>query len=107
MCVGVDPDTGKLVPGGIVPQTNQAFINIGLILKSANVTYSNIVKTTVLLADINDFDAMNKVYATYFTDNFPTRATFQVAAIPNGALVEIECMAIAGKIVDLSTSSRP
>jgi 2-iminobutanoate/2-iminopropanoate deaminase len=100
--IGVDPKTGKIVPGGIVPETHQALLNIGSILKSANVTYINVVKTTVLLANINDFDAMNKVYATFFTDKFPTRTTFQVSEIPLGARVAIECMAVAGILVDIT-----
>lgn len=100
--LGVDPNTGKLVPGGTPGETAQAFTNIGSILRAANVTFANIVKTTVLMADLNDFDEMNKVYGQFFSGNYPARATFQVAALPMNARVEIEAVAVAGQVVDIT-----
>ena len=88
--VPLDPETGALVPGGIKEQTEQAFKNIEAILKEAGLTTGNIIKTTVFLADINDFADMNEVYAKHFEAPYPARSAVQVAAIPKGALVEIE-----------------
>jgi len=93
-CLGIDPATGSLVNGGIEAETKQALTNIGLILAEAGASYNNIVKSTVLLADINDFNALNKVYAEFFTSNYPARSTYQVAALPRAARVEIETIAV-------------
>ena len=90
----VNPADGT-IPAGIELQTRQAMDNIGAILKEAGLTFNDIVKTTVLMADLKDFAAMNAVYAEYFPADKPARACFQVAAVPKGALLEIE--AIAGK----------
>ncbi len=92
--LGADPSTGNLVTGGIEAETRQSLNNIGEILKEAGASYSNVVKTTVLLADINDFATLNKVYAEYFKSDFPARSTYQVAALPKGAKVEIEVIAV-------------
>jgi 2-iminobutanoate/2-iminopropanoate deaminase len=88
------PGTGKLVAGGISEQTHQVLMNIGTILKAAGLTYNHVVKTTCYLADINDFKAMNEMYATCFTDTPPARAALQVAKLPLGALIEIEAIAM-------------
>ena len=90
----VNPADGS-IPAGIEQQTRQAMDNIGAILNEAGLTFNDIVKTTVLLADLADFAAMNAVYAEYFPQDKPTRACYQVVALPKGALLEID--AIAGK----------
>lgn len=90
----VDPESGE-IPTGIEAQTRQALTNIGAILEEAGLSFNDIAKTTVLLQDINDFAAMNAVYAEYFPEDKPARVCYQVAALPKGALVEID--AIAGK----------
>jgi 2-iminobutanoate/2-iminopropanoate deaminase len=88
------PETGKIIEGDITVQTEQVLKNIGAILKEAGYLYSDIVKTTCLLNDIADFKAMNEVYGRYFTENKPARAAFAVKALPLGALVEIESIAV-------------
>lgn len=89
----VDPATGQFPSGGVKEQTTQVFNNIKAILAEASLTTDNIVKTTVLLADINDFAEMNEVYAAQFTGSFPARSTFAVKDLPKGAFVEIEVIA--------------
>eukprot|EP00092_Neocalanus_flemingeri_P021881 GFUD01023736.1.p1 GENE.GFUD01023736.1~~GFUD01023736.1.p1 ORF type:complete len:155 (-),score=45.50 GFUD01023736.1:138-602(-) len=91
--LGFTPDTMELV-GDAVDQTRQALTNMGHILGAANCSFENVVKTTVLLQDINQFAAVNAVYAEFFTTNQPARAAFQVAALPKGAQVEIEAIAV-------------
>jgi len=91
----VDPATGKR-PEGIAAQTEQSLKNAAAILAEKGLTLADVVKTTVLLSDINDFAAMNEVYAKYFTAPFPARSAFQAGAIPTGALVEIEVVAVKG-----------
>lgn len=90
----VDVKTGKFVEGGIKEQTEQSLKNIGEILKAAGCSYENVVKTTVLLSDMNNFKDMNEVYAKFFTSECPARAAFQVVKLPLGAMVEIECIAV-------------
>lgn len=90
----VNPVTGEM-PQGIEAQTRRALENIGAILEAAGLTYNDVVKTTVLLADMADFAAMNAVYAEFFTQDKPARVCFQAAALPKNALVEID--AVAGK----------
>ena len=90
----VDPATGEFAGDSIADQTKQSLTNIKNILEKAGAGMENVVKTTVLLSDINDFAAMNEVYATFFKEPFPARAAFQVAAIPKGAKVEIEAVAV-------------
>ena len=87
--LGIDPATGKL-PEGIEAQAKQSLANIEALLTAAGATFDNVVKTTVYLADIADFAAVNEVYATKFTEPYPARSAFQVAALPAGGLVEIE-----------------
>lgn len=89
----VNPVTGQFPEGGIKEQTAQSFENIKAILNEAGLTTDNIVKTTVLLADIADFGGMNEVYATQFSGTFPARSAFAVKDLPKGALVEIEVIA--------------
>lgn len=89
----IDPATGAFPEGGIKEQTAQSFANIKAILAEAGMTTDNIVKTTVLLADIADFAAMNEVYAVQFGETFPARSAFAVKDLPKGALVEIEVIA--------------
>ncbi|HLD94798.1 MAG TPA: RidA family protein [Anaerolineales bacterium] len=91
--IGLDPETGKLVSGGVAPEARQALDNIGTLLKAAGVSFDNVVKTTLFLIDIGDFSAVNEIYAQYFGKEPPARSTFQVAALPGGALVEIEAIA--------------
>lgn len=90
----IAPATGAFASEDISGQTRQSLENIGAILSEAGYGYGNIVKTTVLLADIGDFTAMNAVYAEYFTENCPARAAFAVKDLPKGALVEIEAIAV-------------
>lgn len=89
----VDKSTGTM-PEGIKNQTYQSLTNIKYILEAAGLSMNNIVKTTVLLQNIADFSDMNEIYATFFKDGCPARAAFEVAALPKGALVEIEAIAV-------------
>ena len=92
--IPIDPVTGEFAGQDIEAQTRQSLTNIKNILKEAGADMSDVVKTTVLLNDIADFAAMNKVYVEFFTEPYPARAAFQAAAIPKGALVEIEAVAV-------------
>ena len=89
----IDPATGAFPEGGIKEQTRQSLLNAQAILQQAGLDLKNVVKTTVLLADIADFGAMNEVYAEFFSQPYPARSAFAVKALPEGALVEIECIA--------------
>lgn len=90
----IDPASGAFPGPDIVSQTRQSLQNIQSILEANGMTMAHVVKTTVLLADIGEFGQMNQVYATFFSDPFPARAAFQVAALPKGAKVEIEAIAV-------------
>ena len=92
--IPVDPATGNIDAADIAGQTKQSLENIKAILEAAGIGMSSVVKTTVLLADINDFGAMNEVYKTYFAEPFPARAAFQAANLPKAAKVEIEAIAV-------------
>ena len=92
--LGLDPETGKFVPGGIEEQTEQALKNLQALLEAAGSGLGKVVKTTVFLNDMNDFGAMNAVYAQFFTENFPARSAVQVARLPLDGLVEIEAVAL-------------
>ncbi len=92
--IPIDPATGEFAGQDIQSQTRQSLTNIRNILQEAGADMSAVVKTTVLLKDIGDFVEMNKVYAEFFQEPYPARAAFQVAAIPKGALVEIEAVAV-------------
>jgi 2-iminobutanoate/2-iminopropanoate deaminase len=91
--LGIDHATGQVVDGGIGPQTERIMLNIQAILEAAGSSLDRLVKTTIFLADLGDFGALNDVYARFVGDTPPARATFQVAALPSGALVEIEAIA--------------
>ena len=92
--LGMDPETGELVEGGIQAQTRQALNNLKAVLEASGSKLELVVKTTVFLKDINAFGLMNEVYGTFFIENFPARSAFQVAALPKGADVEIEAVAL-------------
>ena len=92
----IDPATGAFAGEDIVSQTRQSLLNIKAILEENGMTMADVVKTTVLLADIGEFGAMNQVYGEFFTAPNPARAAFQVAALPKNAKVEIEAVAVKG-----------
>jgi 2-iminobutanoate/2-iminopropanoate deaminase len=92
--VGLDPATGKLVPGGIAAETRRVLENLAAVLAAADLSLADVVKTTVFLVDLAEFAAMNEVYGRHFTPPYPARATVQVAALPAGARVEIEAIAV-------------
>ncbi len=91
--IPIDPATGAFAGNDIIAQTRQSLTNVRNILEAAGYSLTDVVKTTVLLADIADFAAMNGVYAEFFTENCPARACFAVKDLPKGALVEIEAIA--------------
>lgn len=94
--VALDPATGQLVQGEVAAQTHQALRNLRAVLQAAGSDLSRVVKTTVFLIDMGDFAAMNEVYATFFSASPPARSTIAVAALPRGARVEVECIALTG-----------
>jgi 2-iminobutanoate/2-iminopropanoate deaminase len=91
---GLDPKTGELVPGGIEAETRQTLTNLKNVLESAGSSLALVVKTTVFLRDMADFGRMNAIYAEFFSGTPPARSTIQAAALPKGAAVEIEAIAI-------------
>ena len=91
--IPTDPATGAIVDGDVAAQTRRVFDNLGAVLKAANLSFADVVKTTVFLADMNDFAAMNEVYGKYFAEPYPARATVQVARLPKDARVEIDLIA--------------
>ena len=91
--IPIDPATGVFVEGGIKEQTRQSLINVRSILEEAGLSMSNVVKTTVFMADMNDSADMNAVYAEFFTEPYPARSAVAVKTLPKGALVEIEVVA--------------
>lgn len=97
--VGFNPATMEIVEGGIEAQTRQVITNLKHVLEAANSGLNYVVKTTVFLQDMNDFAAMNAVYAEFFPENPPARSTIAVAGLPKGALVEIECVALLSPIL--------
>jgi 2-iminobutanoate/2-iminopropanoate deaminase len=92
--IPIDPQTGEFVSQDIAEQTEQVLKNLSAVLEAAGSDLNNVVKTTVFLADMNDFAAMNEVYTRYFSANKPARATVQAARLPRDARVEIECIAV-------------
>ena len=92
--IPIDPATGEFVEGGVAEQTEQVFKNLMAVLEAGGTSLEGVVKTTVFLADMNDFAAMNEVYGRYFDTNKPARATVQAARLPRDARVEIECIAV-------------
>jgi 2-iminobutanoate/2-iminopropanoate deaminase len=95
--IPLDPETGEFVPGGVSEQTEQVMRNLSAVLEAAGSSFDRVVKTTVFLADMNDFAAMNEVYGRYFKTNPPARATVQAARLPRDARVEIEAIALLAK----------
>jgi 2-iminobutanoate/2-iminopropanoate deaminase len=92
--IPLDPATGALIEGSIADQTHRVFRNLGEILKAAGASFDHVVRTTVYLADMGDFAAMNEVYGTYFSSPAPARSTVQAAALPKNARVEIDVIAV-------------
>ncbi len=92
--LGIDPATGNFAEGGAVAQARQSLTNISNILKEVGLSMKNVVKVTVLLADINDFAAVNEIYKDFFEAPFPARSAFAVAALPKGGKIEIEAIAV-------------
>lgn len=90
----IDPATGQFAPGGIKEQTRQSLLNAQAVLKEAGIDLSHVMKTTVFLADMEDFTAMNEVYAEFFKEPFPARSAISVKRLPKDALVEVECIAV-------------
>lgn len=92
--IPIDPSTGEFVAGGVAEQTEQVLKNLTEVLKAAGSSLESVVKTSVFLADMSDFSAMNEVYGRYFDSNKPARATVQAARLPRDARVEIDCIAV-------------
>lgn len=92
----IDPATGAFPEGGVQEQTRQSLLNVRAILEEAGLTLANVVKTTVYLADMGDFAAMNEIYSQFFSQPFPARSAVAVKALPKGALVEVEVIAARG-----------
>jgi 2-iminobutanoate/2-iminopropanoate deaminase len=93
--IPLDPQTGEFVEGGVAEQTEQVLRNLSAVLEAAGTSLDRVVKTTVFLADMNDFAAMNEVYGRYFSQDAPARATVEAARLPRDARVEIEAIAMA------------
>ncbi|MEX0988239.1 MAG: RidA family protein [Bacteroidales bacterium] len=92
--IPMDPETGQVVGGGIMEQTDRVMKNIGALLDDAGYTYNDVVKSTCLLSDMGNFKAMNEVYASYYVERQPARAAFAVKELPLGVLIEIETIAV-------------
>ena len=91
--VALDPATGQMVDGGIAEQTRRVLDNLGALLTAGGRTFADVVRTTIFLADMNDFAAVNEIYGQYFSEPYPARATVQVARLPKDARVEIDVIA--------------
>jgi len=91
--VSIDPATGNMIAGGIADQTRRVLDNVGAVLRAGGRSFADVVRTTVFLADMNDFAAMNDVYGQYFSEPYPARATVQVSRLPRDARVEIDVIA--------------
>lgn len=94
-CIGMNPELKQIVPGGVGPECRQVLENLKAIVEASGSSIDKVVKTTILLKDMSFFAEVNGIYAEYFPLNPPARATFAVAGLPLGALVEIECVALA------------
>ncbi len=92
--IGIDPESGEFVPGGIEAETRQALKNIETILKAAGSSLKSVVKTTVFLRDMNDFGVMNVIYSEFFSERFPARSAVQAAKLPKDGAIEIEAIAM-------------
>jgi 2-iminobutanoate/2-iminopropanoate deaminase len=93
--IPLDPKSGQIVPGDIAAQTRRVLDNIAAVLRAEGATFEDVVKTTIFLTDLNDFQTVNEIYGSYFKNQPPARSTVQVAALPKGARVEIEVIAVA------------
>jgi 2-iminobutanoate/2-iminopropanoate deaminase len=93
--IPLDPKSGQIVPGDIAAQTRRVLDNVGAVLKAEGLTFENVVKTTIFLTDLGDFQTVNETYGSYFKRQPPARSTVQVSALPKGAKVEIEVIAVA------------
>jgi 2-iminobutanoate/2-iminopropanoate deaminase len=93
--IPLDPATGRMVEGDIAAQTERVMANLGAVLEAAGLSFADVVKTTIYLADIADFAAVNEVYGRHFPQNAPARATVQVAALPKAARIEVDAIAAA------------
>jgi 2-iminobutanoate/2-iminopropanoate deaminase len=91
--IAIDPGTGQMIEGDITAQTRRVLDSVGALLNAAGLSFANVARTTVFLADMNDFGAVNQVYGTYFVEPYPARATVQVARLPKDARVEIDVIA--------------
>jgi len=92
--LGIDPDSGEFVPGGIEAETRQALLNLQAALEAAGSSLKSVVKTTVFLQDMNDFGVMNVIYGEFFTEDYPARSAVQAARLPKDGAVEIEAIAL-------------
>src|SRR5204863_7279275 len=95
--IPLDPKSGQIVPGDIAAQTRRVLDNIAALLKAEGLTFDNVVKTTIFLTDLGDFQTVNEIYGSYFKQNPPARSTVEVSALPRGANVEIEVIAAAAE----------
>jgi 2-iminobutanoate/2-iminopropanoate deaminase len=93
--VPIDPATGVFVAGDITAQTRRVLDNVGALLKASGLTFADVVRTTVFLADLEDFGAMNEAYRTYFSEPYPARSTVQAARLPRDARIEVDAIAFA------------
>lgn len=100
----IDPATGNLVEGDIAAQTRRVMTNLGEVLKAAGCSFTNVVKTSVFLADMNDFAVMNEIYGSYFSAPYPARTTIQAARLPKDCRVEIDCTAVVAEDAKVSTA---
>lgn len=98
--LGIDPETSNFVSENVVDQTKMVMTNMGNILEAAGTSFKNVVETTILLADMKDYQEVNKVYATYFQEPYPARAAYEVANLPKYGRVEIKAMAIVGDVTE-------
>ena len=94
--IPLDPESGQLVSDNIVEQAHQVLRNVGALLKSAELDYADVIKTTLFLTNLDDFAEINKVYSEYFQDNYPARSTIEVSRLPLGARFELEFVAAHG-----------
>ena len=94
--IALDPESGRLVEGSIEDETRRVLANLGAVLAASDLDLDAVVRTTVYLTDLADFPRVNQVYAEFFREPFPARATVQVAALPRGARIEIDAIALAG-----------
>ena len=92
--LGIDPESGEFVPGGIEAETRQALLNLQAVLTAAGSSLKSVVKTTVFLRDMNDFGVMNVIYGEFFTEDYPARSAVQAARLPKDGAVEIEAVAL-------------